>query len=117
MPCGSCSWQVSGSGDAGASGWCGLGQAQQQQHRVAQQHMTGMCERVTAVVEDMTTVQHAGLPRVHGTRPASRRTERPGQRSGCGGRASTAQADAVVLVTRRLTSEPHTAAKTNMKTE
>lgn len=57
-------------------GWCGREAQAQQQHRVAKRHMVAMCARFTAVVEDMTTVQHGCRGAVQQPVPRSRRAGR-----------------------------------------
>jgi hypothetical protein len=56
----------------GCRGWLVCGQAQAQQHRMAQWHMASMCVRVTAVVEDMCPVEHGSGRAVHGQARPSR---------------------------------------------
>ncbi len=78
MPSGCVSSKVSGSGASLSvtPGWCGREAQAQQQHRMAKRHMGVMCARFPAVVEDMTTVQHAFPRTVQQPVPRSRRAER-----------------------------------------
>ena len=61
---------------SGMPGWCGREAQAQQQHRMAKRHMVAMCARFTAVVEDMTTVQHGCRGAVQQPVPRSRRAGR-----------------------------------------